>query len=55
MGDYYNYAGEDDSNTLCPAWASILGFSGCVVAVVFASELYTCLCHGEWGGEGNFF
>lgn len=40
MGDYYNYADDDyyNSNTLCPAWASILGFGGCVVAVVFASE-----------------
>mmetsp|Transcript_9616 Transcript_9616/g.12097 ORF Transcript_9616/g.12097 Transcript_9616/m.12097 type:complete len:209 (-) Transcript_9616:272-898(-) len=29
----------DDLNTsyLCPAWASILGFGGCVVAVVFAN------------------
>ncbi len=39
MGDddvvYY-----DDLNTsyLCPAWASILGFGGCVIAVVFASK-----------------
>ncbi len=33
MGDYYNNA-----SSLCPAWASLLGFGGCVVAVVFASE-----------------
>ena len=34
--------GDDDyyvnGSSLCPAWASILGFGGCVVAVVFASE-----------------
>ena len=39
---------DDDGNNLyydevaylCPRWAAILGFAGCVVAVVFASELH---------------
>lgn len=38
MGDYY---GNDEYylnvSYLCPSWASILGFGGCVAAVVFAN------------------
>lgn len=38
MGDNYYYANQ---NPLCPSWASLFGFSGCVIAVVFASESLT--------------
>jgi V-type H+-transporting ATPase proteolipid subunit len=40
MGDDYYQQGDDaydNSYSLCPAWASILGFGGCVAAVVFAN------------------
>lgn len=39
MGDDYYYQNDNYYNVsyLCPKWASMFGFAGCVVAVVFAN------------------
>mmetsp|Transcript_17517 Transcript_17517/g.20276 ORF Transcript_17517/g.20276 Transcript_17517/m.20276 type:complete len:81 (-) Transcript_17517:3-245(-) len=39
MGDYYYDEDEYGLNNvyLCPKWAPVLGFGGCVAAVVFAN------------------
>jgi hypothetical protein len=37
--NYYDYDADLlNVSSLCPIWAPVLGFGGCVAAVVFASE-----------------
>jgi hypothetical protein len=51
MGDYYY---DLNNYSLCPSWAPVLGFGGCVAAVVFASEFRIQNCYRDVGDIGVF-